>query len=298
MTRYLVWAVNGVLIALCAFWLAGLVNAVIGAWLGAAAPTDAQFAVQPSDARPTWEERRIILDKNLFQVSTLLPTDAPPPESETQVDLDESSLPFRLIGTVASTIPEHARAAVMNEKEGSRMVVRVGDELLGEATVIRIERRRLVIENRGQLEALSLDDDRKERAEAPRSASRTTPRPRPGSRRVPPQPADAPEFLKSEAANATLRDPQQIASQARWIPEHDQNTQKLVGIRVDDVKSGSLLEDIGLRNGDTIVGLNGLGIEGAEDGAALFRELADAQDIEVQVRGSDGGARTLEYSHE
>lgn len=298
MTRYLVWAVNGVLIALCAFWMAGLVNALIGAWLGAGPVAGAQLAAQPGDVRPTWEERRIILDKNLFQVSTLLPTDAPPAEVETQVDLDESTLPLRLVGTVASTIKEHARAAVQNEKEGRLLVVSVGDELLDQATVVRIERRRLVIENRGKLEALSLDEDGEERvasqrSNGPRSRGRNTRAARreaPARRELAPTPA--------AQNDPSLRDPQQIASQARWIPEHDQATQKLVGIRVDDVKSGSLLQDIGLRNGDTIIGLNGLNIEGAEDGAALFKELADAQDIEVQVRGSDGGARTLEYSYE
>ena len=98
---------------------------------------------------------------------------------------------------------------------------------------------------------------------------------------------------------AVLRDPNQIIRQARFLPRYE--GEALVGIGVDSVKSGSLLEDMGMRDGDTIVELNGINIEGSEDATELLNELqdlAEIEEIEVQVVGNDGSTRTLEYSYE
>lgn len=71
-----------------------------------------------------------------------------------------------------------------------------------------------------------------------------------------------------------------------------------MGVEVNSIKAGSLLEEMGVREGDLIVQFNGLDLESGEDSAELLRELADADTFEVQVIGSDGEPRLIEYSHE
>jgi type II secretion system protein C len=292
-----VWAVNTLLITLCAYWAAALLLAVVGALIGGADFTRADRVVAASTARPTWQERRVILDKNLFQVSILLPEDFEP-DTPIEADLDETSLPLSLVGTVASSVREEARASVRIDREGRVVTVRIGEEVIDGATVNRIERRRLVLENRGRLEALSLDEDEATIASRPapsRSAARRAP-----PRRPPPRAATraAPPNRNAATNEATLRDPSQIASQARFLPRYEDGTGRIVGIEVDSVRTGSLLEEIGMRNGDTIVEFNGLEIAGAEDASQLLSELADTEEFEVQVVGRDGTRRTLEYVYE
>ncbi len=301
MTRLLrpsIWAINGLLIVFCAYWTAALLLAAVGTLISGSGPTLREASVAVAAARPTWQERRVILDKNLFQVSTLLP-DAFEPELPIDADLEETRLPLSLIGTIASTVREEARASVRIDREGRVVTVRIGEEVIDGATVSRIERRRLVLENAGSLEALSLDEDeeRPTRASARPAATRQVAarRARP---RTPRRAAAPPARPRAPVDDSALRDPAQIASQARFLPRYEDGTGKILGIQVDAVRSGSLLEEIGMRDGDTIVEFNGLEIAGAEDASELLSELADVEEFEVQVVGSDGSTRTLEYSYE
>lgn len=310
MTRGLIWALNGVLIALCAFLTAGLLQSILAGWLGGTTRTaDSAPRVAPR-AAATWDDRRAILDKNLFQVSTLLPTPdpaslAPPPGEE----LEETQLPLRLLGTMASTARGEARAAIENQREGRKIVVvQVGDEILDGVRVVAVERRRIVLENSGRREALSLDEEDSLR---PASAKRTlarasarTSRARPNRPVRPQRPRSRPAAeptptpLPEAGAEGTLRSPAAIASQAQFLPKYDEETRELMGVEVNSIKAGSLLEEMGVREGDLIVQFNGLDLESGEDSAELLRELADADTFEVQVIGSDGEPRLIEYSHE
>lgn len=299
MTRLLrpsVWALNALLIAFCAYWTAGLILAATGSLIADSSSIQLDAVPGSSAARPTWQERRVILDKNLFQVSTLLPDDFEP-QIPVAADLEETSLPLSLIGTIASSVPEEARASVRIDREGRVVTVRLGEEVIDGATVSRIERRRLVLENRGRLESLSLDEDaatgRSAAPTRPVAARRASPRRAPPTRTA--RPTATPPARPDDAA---LRDPTQIASQARFLPRYEDGSGKIVGIQVDAVRSGSLLEEIGMRDGDTIVELNGLEIGGTEDPSSILSELAEIEEFEVQVVGPDGSKRTLEYSYE
>jgi type II secretion system protein C len=299
MTRLLrasVWALNGLLIALCAYWTAAFLLAAAGTLITSSGAVGHDTAVAAPTERPTWQERRVILDKNLFQVSTLLPDDFVP-DDQIRADLEETKLPLSLIGTVASSLREEARASVRIDREGRVVTVRIGEEVIDGATVSRIERRRVVLENRGSLEALSLDDDNARPLQASRGLAPTRPT---DARRGPPRQgrATATTRRRPPIDAAALRDPAQIASQARFLPRYEDGTGKILGIQVDAVRSGSLLEDIGMRDGDTIVEFNGLEIAGAEDASELLSELAEVEEFEVQVVGRDGTRRTLEYLDE
>jgi S1-C subfamily serine protease len=71
----------------------------------------------------------------------------------------------------------------------------------------------------------------------------------------------------------------------------------MVGVQ-NAIQPGSLLEEIGLQNGDTISEVNGVRISSPEDSTSVLRELSEATQFTVVVTGNDGQQRTLTYQLE
>ena len=255
-------------------------------------------------ARPAraWSDRQTILDRNLFQVSTLLPDKAPEPAPVvTEEELEATRLAAEAARHRRVADQKSSYAAVEDQQNHKQIVVRVDDRLLDKATVIRIERRRIVLQNGANREELALDDD-DERPPAARA--------RPGSararrsRRPPPVADDLRERIKRlsegsfqvqrEDVEDAVRNPAELFSEARILPKYDNGA--MVGVQLSSIKPGSLFEEIGIQNGDTVTQVNGITVTSPQDSAALLKELTSASDFQVQVLGADGQTRALTYS--
>ena len=297
-SRLGIWIVNGALFALCCFLIAGLANAWIAEWLAAApsaAPPPAVVANAPARA---WSDRQVILDRNLFQVSTLLPEkpDGAAPEV-TEEELEATRLPLKLLGTVAANDQKSSYAAVEDQQSHKQIVVRVDDHLLDKATVIRIERRRIVLQNGAKREELALDDE-----DTPGAGVRTS-----GRAPIAPSPPVAEDLrerikrlsegsfqVQREDIAEAMRNPSELFSEARILPRYENGA--MVGVQLSSIKQGSLFEEIGIQNGDTVTQVNGITVTSPQDSAALLKELTSASDFQVQVLGADGQTRSLTYS--
>jgi hypothetical protein len=158
--RVAVWALNTVLFVLCCWLTAGLINAGIGEMLATPPPPPPPRAATAAPPSREWSDRQAILDRNLFQVSTLLPETPEPEQTEVpEEELEATRLPLRLLGTVASDTPESAWAAIEDQQNRKQIVVRVNDRVLDKAQVLRIDRRRIVLQNGAKREELALDED-------------------------------------------------------------------------------------------------------------------------------------------
>ena len=124
-------------------------------------------AQAPAPTQRSWDERQVILERNVFKASTGL-GEAPPVE-EVQEEYEATELPVRLLATVASGVPALSWAAVEDTRKRESQVVRLQDQLADSATVVAIERRRVVLENRGRREELAFE-------EADPAAARPAPR--------------------------------------------------------------------------------------------------------------------------
>jgi type II secretory pathway component PulC len=80
-------------------------------------------------------------------------------------------------------------------------------------------------------------------------------------------------------------------SQARFLPKQEGG--ELVGIEVGAIKPGSVLEEVGLVNGDLITEFNGVPIDSPEQSGRLIQELGDAKEISLVVEDPDGATRTI-----
>jgi general secretion pathway protein C len=301
LNRIVLWGVNAALAVLCCWIAAGLLADVAAELLAPAPTLIAASAPTPAPAPRTWQSRQAILDRNLFKAST-----ATPPSGEAIAEeLAATKLPLKLLGTVAAGDERRSWAAVEDLEKRQHLVVRVQDRLQGKAEVVRIERRRIVLRNGGRLEELALDEGQTPQAGAARTAATGNARSygRADRRAAMAPTGSAAERVQRLAENrfgvqredvdSVANNPAALFSQARILPKYDEG--KMVGVQLNAIKAGSLFEQIGIRDGDTITELNGVQITSQQDSAAVLRELTSATSFNVTVTGSDGSTRQLTY---
>ncbi len=299
-SRLGIWIVNAALFALCCFLSAGLANAWIAEWLSARPSAVPVAKLSVSEPGRAWSDRQLILDRNLFQVSTLLPEKPAGVEpGVTDEELEATRLPLKLLGTISANDQAAAWAAVEDQQNHKKIIVRVDQRLLDKATVIRIERRRIVLQNGAKREELALDDDEAVPGGGVRQASA-----RPAAAPAPPGADDLRERIKRlsegsfqiqrEDVEEAVRNPAELFSEARILPKYDNGS--MVGVQLSSIKPGSLFEEIGIQNGDTVTQVNGITVTSPQDSAALLKELTSASEFKVNVLGADGQTRSLTYS--
>jgi len=282
MARYLGWLANTVLFLLCCLFAAKTVNAVIGSTLAVAPDPVISPAETQTAAAATWSDRQVILTRNLFNASLLVPADATPVEE----DLEATKLPLTLLGTVSAYEPENAWAAIEDRETKQTRTVRVNDTVRAGATVQRIERRRVVlIENGSPRELLLAEDGALQLA----AVSPKRPLPAPGPRRAPGRAQQPPPLAEPGplgAPQADIRNPATLFSQARILPKYENG--QMIGVQLNAIKPGSMFEQIGIQNGDVIKELNGIKIDSPEQSAKILLEFVDAKSFNVVVENSQG----------
>ena len=301
---------NAVLFVVCCFLAASIFNQIGGSLLQ---PAEAALLPATTDvaARPgTWNERKAILDRNLFgaQLGTEVVA-APEPEEE---KLEETKLPLRLLGTAAADDPAFSRVSIEDLRNRRHQSLVVGDPLAGHpgVSVERIERRRVVLKNGARREELRLGDDPPTQVRSPVAAAKPTRQRRTRPRRTmaalraernttkkaeEPTTAGVAESLKQLMESVDAGDPGQrstarLFSEARIMPAYDGD--QMVGVKLSEVKAGSFYEKLGLGEGDVIKQLNGIEINSPAASTQVLSELSEAAAFEIVVVGA-GGERSL-----
>jgi len=233
-----------------------------------------------------WEDRQVILERNLFGAQVV---DAPaPPDPEPDEPMEETRLPLKLLGTIASDDQRVASAAIESNQTRQHEVVKVGDTLTAHAgvSVERIERGRVVLRNDGKREVLTLDEE---------ALGRMASAPPPSSRR---------SARRSRVARSTVRDrleeltqdggprsPAAIFSQARILPKYEDGS--MVGIELSKIKPDSFYEKVGLQEGDIVTSLNGVPIDNPSASKQLLEAFTSADTLSAEVRRADGSMETI-----
>lgn len=288
MGRIAVWLANLALGILCC-WLAAQIGLRLLDALLVPAPTP---SVQPESASseapaPAAPDRSVIVSRNLFKVSTV--ADVPPPVSEEE-ELEATKLPLRLLGTAASPTETGSWAAVEDLETHKHQVVRVHDPLKS-AKVVRIERRRIVLENGTRREELALEDE-----QPAGGVVRASFVPPPVSQDLAGRVqklADNRFAVSRDEVQQAARNPATLFQQARILPKYENG--QMVGVQLNAIKPGSMFEQVGLRSGDTITSFNGVTIDNPEASASLLQELGSARRFDVGVKRADGSEDQITY---
>ena len=246
--------------------------------------------VAAAPAASRWQDRQVILERNLFgaQVVDEALADEPPAPDE---PIEESRLPYKLLGTIASDDQRIASAAL--ESTGTRLheVVRIGDSLSGhpQVSVERIERGRIILLNGNEREQLVLDEQV--------TAAAASPPPR-ENRRVSRRQANSGrarntvrERLQELNEPEGPRSPAAIFSQARILPKYENGA--MVGIELSKIQEGSFYEQVGLQEGDVVTSLNGVPIDNPAASKQLIEALTSAENITADIIRANGNVETI-----
>ncbi|MCH2171253.1 PDZ domain-containing protein [Myxococcota bacterium] len=306
MLQYLRWGLNAVLFVSSCFLTARIANTVFDDALTprSSVPLAAQSGHGEALKERSWADREIILTRNLFNSAALAPVPDPSTLAE---ELEATKLPLTLLGTAAATNELLSWAAIEDREKRDTLVVRVGDEIRPLATIMRIERRRVVLDENGMIRELTLDDE--SGPKSPRISKRPVRRAPPkrsaarGNRgrasRRPPAPksmavrqVDDDLFeVEREAVRSAMDNPSAFLDQARFMPKFESG--EMVGLQINNPQPDSVFDQVGIQNGEVITEVNGIPIDSAEESRKVLSALESSDELDIVIRTPEGGERTL-----
>jgi type II secretion system protein C len=245
----------------------------------------------------TFDLYQPIADRELFRGGPKGAAKPAKPAVKRDAKLAESQLHVDVIGTAFASDPALSVALVHDHTANEKLVVRAHDPLAG-ATVVRIERKRIVVDKNGILEQITLDEETGK--QPTKGRAKNQPRARGRSR---PSKEEALSGLgklarkAEQAKRPTRRAPvQSVLTQARIVPRYAEDGQ-LSGLQLSAIRPGSLLQAAGLENGDLVVGVNGTRVADPAQGLQAFRELSSPDSFVLEVE-RQGSVVQLQYSPE
>jgi len=273
---------NVALFTLCCFLVADVFNDISAEFLMVArAAAPAPPAVESLRAR-SWEERRPILERNLFGAQIAAMPAPPLPVDEL---LTTTELPLRLLGTVLSLDPATSRATIEDKSSRKHEVLRTGDSLqaYAQVEVAAIERGRVILLNEDRREELRLQENSRPTAPVPKRTARRS-RSRRSSRTRTANLGILSERLKDLQSDSGLsRSAADLLTQGRLAPKYHEG--EMVGMQIHDIQPGSLYEKIGIEDEDVIVSVNGIPINSAAAGSKILSQLTQADEFEIDFEG-------------
>jgi type II secretion system protein C len=289
MVRYLGWLANTVLFALCCFLVANTANAIIAALLSQSPARAVELGLRSGPQSRTWNDRQKIIQRNLFH-SAKLSAATNTPAAPTDEELKETELPLKLWGTIATTDPALSWASIEDTGKKVTAAVRVGDTIQS-ATIVGIERRRVVLLENGNRRSLSLDDEDDAVSNMLASAKRLKPPTRKTSSRASRR-KSAKEARKRAAEKTEVPEgnPSSLYSQARIVPKIDPETNVVTGLQLNAIQAGSVFEEAGIQDGEVITEIAGAPVSDMGDSTKIMSALTDPDEVEVVTVDADGKA--------
>jgi general secretion pathway protein C len=217
------------------------------------------ISASSSNAQPTPEAERnwkLIADTKIFgalggPAAPAAPA-APPP----------SPLSLTLIGTFV-TDGQEPYAIIEDKKKQSQDMFLLGDSIFEQATLKKIYQDRVEIERLGKLEVLRLDEFGGGDASAGGGIT-----------------SNGDDFVVDEAElDKGLENLPLLLTQARAVPYFKDG--RSIGLRLFAIKSGSLYEKIGLKNGDILKAINGNSLADITQALKLFEQLKQERSINL-----------------
>jgi type II secretion system protein C len=185
--------------------------------------------------------------------------------------------PFLLIGTFISD-NEPAYAIIEEKKKNVQDVFVLNDSVFGEAKLVTIKTDRVEINRNGQIEVLKLED-------TPESAG--------SSRDAGIAVSGTDEFTVQETElNQALDNLPLLLTQARAVPYFKDG--KSIGLRLFAIKTGSLFEKIGLKNGDILKSINSNSLGDLTQAVKLFETLKNERSLSL-ILERDKADREFKY---
>jgi general secretion pathway protein C len=263
-----------------------------------------------TDKPLTRAEYDTISERNIFGATDK--AEALPVEDKTEIieTLEETTLQLALLGTIAGD-SESARAIILDQKNKSQDMYRVGDSLQ-DAEIRQILRGKVIlrhgekdeiltmVENNDKVQPKTAAVERQNRRSGRAARGRSRRGPEEEALREPPEEVGevAGEIVEEvipitrEELNGSINDLNQLMTQVRIRPYFRQG--KPQGLIVSQIQTDSIFEKLGLMNGDIIASVNGEQMSSPEEAFQLYNSLNSGAQVSIEITRR-GQKKTLTY---
>lgn len=271
-------AIKSIIIALCIFILVIIIREVVISWLSVSTEVSAiKNALGAAPDSPGANQKRSQPDYRTLRTQAILGSFDNKPKTA-QAAKPISTLALNLIGTFITT-GESPYAIIEDDKKKTQDVFNIKDRVFDEATLVAIYSDRVDIERNGKIEVLKMDLVNDKNAGSKQSTGISE--------------VGSDEFVVEEGElNAAIENLPLVLTQARAVPYFKDG--KSVGLRMFAIRSGSIYEKIGLKNGDILKSVNGQSLADLTQAVKLFEKLKEERSVNV-VLERDRQDRDFKY---
>jgi general secretion pathway protein C len=278
MTTRLQTIINLIALAVISFLAVDLFYTIIGVQLSRKHAQDIGVPRTPAvmkQGKPPLDYFSPLVERNLFASSEQITQEI---KEEGIENLEPTSLKITLLGTVVGS--EEDSFAIIEEKEGKKQALyKVGDSIQN-AVVKGILRGKVILTVQGQDKILTIEEE---------AASRRTSE---VARKEPIKQGESIAVNRSEVEES-LTNVHQLLSQARVRPHFSGG--KPDGLAIAHIKSGSIFEKLGLKNGDIVKGLDGNDIKSPDDVLQMYKKLTLGSEVAIEIERA-GEKQTINYT--
>ena len=201
-----------------------------------------------------------------------------------------SDLKVVLLATIVAEPAEFSSALIAEEKGGDGAIgYGIGDGLLGEATIVRIEQRKVVIRrDDGTVEFITMEEGKtfeKAKGDGKKKAAKDDDSgvSKEGDKFV----------VKQELIDQILENPEQLYSQVRAVP-HKGPDGEVDGYRLSGIRRKSVFHKLGIKNGDIVHGVNGQSLTSMSAAMEAFNGLQNEKNFSFDLTRRSN-RKTQEY---
>jgi general secretion pathway protein C len=221
----------------------------------------------------------LVWEKNIFNPGGVVGVERPAlkeleleAEAVEEINIPLSALNYVLVGTVSGQA-SHAFAIIKIPAEKEQMLYRTGD-MVGPAEIVRIERNRVILDNAGRQEMLEVSFDAASLASTGKKGRDSASK---GIKKV----SANKYILDRKEVDRLSGDMSQFMTQVRIVPNIVRG--KASGYKLMNVKKGSLVEGVGLQNGDIVKEINGKPIDKPEAAFGAYQQLKDEGRFVIEI---------------
>jgi general secretion pathway protein C len=200
-------------------------------------------------------------------------------EKDSSVAAVRSRLRFKLLGTLISKDPEWSMASLQDEALNRSVTVMPGSRL-GLAEVLTIERWKVTVLNEGQREVIdmsAIETSQPTPTSTLPTAARQANAPSSGVTKL----DDNSYEISRTTIDRALSNTAQVMMSVRSSPSFKNGA--FVGFKLQSIRPDSLLNDIGIQNGDVIQRINGFEISTPQRALELYSTFQNASRVDIEL---------------
>ena len=194
-------------------------------------------------------------------------------------DSVESSLQLTLLFTITATPEEYSVALIQNEEAGYASTYGVGYDLLGQATITKIESNRVYFQRNDsqQLEYIEVG----QKAEPNKSPEKKQANASGDDGEI--QKVGNNKYIVDQAVlDEILSNPEKLYTQVRVTPHKDANGD-IDGYRMTGIRRKSLFYKLGVKNGDIVHSVNGQPLTSLSAAMDAYNSLGNSRSFNFDI---------------